>query len=207
MKLVIEVDEYKKLVPGYNPDASELYHSESAKLADKDFEKHIKSNQFDKIIFMAGGVASGKTEFVSSFYMESENILIYDGTMKNIAGFKIKYKNIKKYQNNAKISVVYIIPHSIEQAYQVFLNRDRKMSIKTFMETHINSKLSVVEISTLFTDVVIEVYANDLTSSSGSYQKWVAKKENIIMALTKEHEYLKNNLQKIISNIKEIGIR
>ena len=76
------------------------------------------------------------------------------------------------------------------------------MSIETFMETHINSKLSVVEISTLFTDVVIEVYANDLTSSSGSYQKWVAKKENIIMALTKEHEYLKNNLQKIISNIK-----
>ncbi len=57
--MIIEVDEYKKKIPGYDPKNSELFHRESAKLADKDFLKEIKSGIYKKIFFMAGGTASG----------------------------------------------------------------------------------------------------------------------------------------------------
>lgn len=35
--MIIEVDEYKKKVLGYNLEKSEDFHRESARLADKDF--------------------------------------------------------------------------------------------------------------------------------------------------------------------------
>ncbi len=94
--MLIEVDEYKKMIPNYDPEQSELFHSESAHLADKDFEKHLKTGKYEEVIFMAGGAASGKTEFCVSYLM-SDNVLVYDGTLKNFDGFKIKLSNIKRY--------------------------------------------------------------------------------------------------------------
>ena len=65
--MLIEIDEYKKKVPGYDPEKSEFFHRESAKLADKDFIEHLKSGNYREVIFMAGGAASGKSEFSTSF--------------------------------------------------------------------------------------------------------------------------------------------
>ncbi len=61
--MIIEVDEYKKKVVGYDANKSEEFHLESAKLADKDFTNCLKSKKYKRIIFMARGTASGKTEF------------------------------------------------------------------------------------------------------------------------------------------------
>jgi hypothetical protein len=52
--MLIEVDEYKKQIKGYDPKKSELFHRESAKLADKDFLKCVKSKKYKQVVFMAG---------------------------------------------------------------------------------------------------------------------------------------------------------
>ncbi len=157
--MLIEVDEYKKRISGYEPAKSELFHRESARLADKDFISCLKSRKYKKIIFMAGGTASGKTEFAMS-YLTKKDQLIYDGTLKNFDGFKIKLQNIKKYdKNSSKIKVVLIIPEDIVKSFGAFLKRERKMKTATFFDTHIRSKLSVAKIL-LYTKNRVEVYVS-----------------------------------------------
>jgi hypothetical protein len=43
--MIIEVDEYKKKVVGYDPTRLEDFHLESARLADKDFTDSLKSQK------------------------------------------------------------------------------------------------------------------------------------------------------------------
>lgn len=144
--MIIEVDEYKNLVPGYDPNNSELFHRESAKLADHDFEKALKSKKYKRIIFMAGGTASGKTEFANS-YLTHKDQLVYDGTFKNTKGFDVKLHKIHKYiKGPCSVKVVLIIPEDWVKAFDAFSKRERKMDDKTFFETQIKSKLSVAKI-------------------------------------------------------------
>ncbi len=67
MAFIISADDIKKNLPGYDPKHSDVLHRESARLADKEFEKALKTRQEIKVILMSGGTASGKTEYVSSF--------------------------------------------------------------------------------------------------------------------------------------------
>ncbi len=157
--MIIEVDDYKKKISGYIPDKSEEFHSESAKLADKDFIQQLKTGKYKRIIFMAGGTASGKTEYSTS-YLTKKDQLVYDGTLKNYEGFKIKLQNIKRYsKHEAKVKVVLIIPFDWVKAFEVFLNRDRKMNTITFFETQIKSKLTVVKILRE-TKTKVEIYTS-----------------------------------------------
>lgn len=48
---------------------------------------------------MAGGTASGKTEFASSYLIHKDQ-LVYDGTLKSFDGFKIKLERIERYDKN-----------------------------------------------------------------------------------------------------------
>lgn len=160
--MIIEVDEYKKKVLGYDPEQSEDFHSASAKLADKDFEKHLKTGNYNEIVFMAGGTASGKTEFSTS-YLTGLDCLVYDGTLKNFDGFKVKLSKIKRHaKNNPKVKVVLIIPDDWKQAFEIFLKRERKMDIFTFFDTHIRSKLAVAKVL-LETDIAVEIYTSRLS--------------------------------------------
>jgi hypothetical protein len=110
---------------------------------------------------MAGGAASGKTEFSVSFLM-GEHQLIYDGTLKNFDGFKIKLKNIKRYaKNNPDVKVILIIPDDWKQAFEIFLKRERKMEMVTFFDTHIRSKIAVARVL-LETDIPVEIYTSGL---------------------------------------------
>lgn len=79
---------------------------------------------------MAGGTASGKTEFAFS-YLDKKHQLVYDGTLKNFSGFKIKVSNIKRYaKNNPKIKVVLILPEYWISALGVFFEQGKKNGIK-----------------------------------------------------------------------------
>ncbi len=159
--MIIEVDEYKKKVPNYDPDQSELFHRESAKLADKDFIEHLKTGKCSEVIFMAGGAASGKTEFCVSYLM-NEHQLVYDGTLKNFDGFKIKLSNIKRYaKNKPSVKVILIIPDDWKQAFEIFLSRERKMKIETFFDTHIRSKIAIARVL-LETEINVEIYLSSL---------------------------------------------
>lgn len=144
--MIIEVDEYKKLIPNYDPERSEDFHSESAKLADKDFTKQLKSKKYREVVFMAGGTASGKSEFAQT-YLTDFNMLVYDGTLKNLSGFEIKVRNIAKYcPDDTIVRVVLILPQDLEKSFSAFLTRDRKMENRTFFETHIKSKIAIAQI-------------------------------------------------------------
>lgn len=161
--MIIEVDEYKKQIPGYDPEKSEDFHSESAKLANKEFDQCLKSGKYNRIIFMAGGTASGKTEFAQSYFWKKDQ-LVYDGTLKHYNGFDIKVRNIKRFtKNNAKIKVVLIIPQDIQQAFEIFLTRERKMKSEVFFETHRKSVETVAEIL-LNTKYRVEIYVSELDS-------------------------------------------
>lgn len=144
--MIIEVDEYKKKVAGYNPNKSEEFHLESAKLADKDFTDCLKSKKYKRIIFMAGGTASGKTEFASSYLIHKDQ-LVYDGTLKSFDGFKVKLQRIERYdKNDSSVKVVLIMPFDWVKSFEAFLKRERKMNNVTFFETQIKSKLAVANI-------------------------------------------------------------
>jgi hypothetical protein len=159
--MIIEVDEYKKKVPGYDPERSEDFHSESAHLADRDFIKHLRMGKYNEIIFMAGGAASGKTEFCVSYLM-GDGVLVYDGTLKNFDGFQVKLKNIKRYaKNNPSIKVILIIPDDWKQAFEIFLKRERKMEVITFFDTHVRSKIAVAKVL-LETNITTDIYTSRL---------------------------------------------
>ncbi|MDO8265647.1 MAG: hypothetical protein Q7T41_01740, partial [Candidatus Saccharibacteria bacterium] len=154
--MIIEIDAFKKQIAGYDPKRSEDFHEESAKLADKVFYSELKSGKYSEVVFLAGGAASGKTEFASIF-LQQENVLVYDGTMQNITGFEIKLKKIIKYIPISNVKVILITPANLPVAYKVFLGRERVMSDDTFIRTQVNSKLSVLSILSKYPKVNVQV--------------------------------------------------
>lgn len=165
--MIIEVDEYKEKVEGYIANKSEDFHEESGKLADKDFIDCLKSKKYKRIILMAGGTASGKTEF-ARLHLHHKDQLVYDGTLKKFNGFKVKTDRIRKYcKNKASIKVVLIIPYSWEKAFEAFLGRERRMNHETFFNTQVHSKRTVAKIL-LETKVRVEVFISLVKEGEGS---------------------------------------
>lgn len=199
--MIIEVDEYKKRVEGYTPERSELFHRESAKLADIDFTNELKTQRYKRIIFMGGGTASGKTEFAISYLNRKEN-LVYDGTFSN--GFKAKTDRIVRYsKNNPLVKVVLILPVSWERSFEVFIKRDRKMSTETFFRTHINSKLQVAEILES-TKYKVEIYLSFMPPQSSKLQYMrvrIKSRKAIANLLRKEAEALNDFVRREHLNI------
>lgn len=199
--MIIEIDAFKKQISGYDPKHSEDFHEVSAKLADKVFYRELESGKYSEVVFLAGGAASGKTEFASIF-LQQKNILVYDGTMQNVTGFEIKLKKIIKHISIRKVRVVLIIPEDIHVAYKVFLGRERKMSDDTFVRTQVKSKLSVLNILKNHPEVDVQIYMNFINESSkaSSIFKNVDSKY-IVPFLNKTLEDLEKTLPKIIKNV------
>lgn len=163
--MIIEVDEYKKKILGYNPEKSEDFHIESAKLADRDFIECLKTKKYKSVVLMAGGTASGKTEFTKS-YLTKRKQLVYDGTLKEFKGFKIKLEKIERYDKSIKnIKVVLIIPSDTTEALGAFLKRDRIMKLDTFFDTQIRSKMTVAQILKQ-TKTRVEIYISHVGPDS-----------------------------------------
>lgn len=159
--MIIEVDEYKKFIAGYDPKKSADFHKESGKLADKHFIDCLKSRKYRRVIFMSGGTASGKTEFAFS-YLNKKDQLVYDGTLKDFNGFEIKLQKIKRYgKNNPKIKVILVIPQDWIKAFGAFLKRERIMPPNVFFETQIKSKLAIAKILKE-TNIRVEIYVSDV---------------------------------------------
>lgn len=165
--MIIEVDAYKNKIDGYDPKRSEKFHSESAKLADKDFTKELKTKKYKRIIFMAGGTASGKTEFAYSYLDKKEN-LVYDGTFSN--GFKAKTDRIKRYcKNNPSVKIILILPVDWTRSFETFLKRERQMNTFTFFKTHTNSKMQVADILEK-TKYRVEIYVSFILMNSNKLE-------------------------------------
>jgi uncharacterized membrane protein len=92
------------------------------------------------------------------------DILVYDGTLKNLTGFEVKLKNIKKF-SSSNIKIVLIIPKYIDGAFDVFLARERKMNVRTFFETHAKSVKTVSNILSE-TKFEVEIYFSEIDKVS-----------------------------------------
>lgn len=160
MPVVISADEIKKKLPDYSPEKAELFHRESAKLADKEFEVVIKKNPFKEVILLSGGAASGKTEFLVT-QLSRRKCVVFDATLDTIERAKIKIRNIIK---KKKKPIIYaVVPDDLKRAFIAFLNRDRKFSDEHFYRTHSGSRKTLLWIARNYANVKINIVESSYT--------------------------------------------
>ena len=160
MPIVISADEIKKKLPDYSPQKAELFHRESAKLADKEFEAALKRSSFKEVILLSGGAASGKTEFLVT-QLSRKRCVIFDATLDTIERAKIKIRNILRKKKKPVIFAV--IPDNLKRAFIAFLNRDRKFSDEHFYRTHSGSRKTLLWIASNYPNVRINIVESSYT--------------------------------------------
>ena len=162
MAIIISSDEIKKNLPDYSPEKAELFHRESAKLADKAFEAVLKKNSYKEVILLSGGAASGKTEFLVTQLIRKKCV-IFDATLDTIERAKIKIRNIL---GRKKKPVIYaVIPDDLKRAFIAFLNRDRKFSDEHFYRTHSGSRNVLLWIALNYPNIEINIVESSYTEN------------------------------------------
>lgn len=147
MALIISADEIKKKLPNYSPQKAELFHRESARVADQQFEIALKNNPNKEVILLCGGTASGKTEFLAT-QLHRKRCIILDATLSTEEGAKIKLKKIIKAK---KTPIIYaVMPDDLKRAFIAFLNRDRKFSDTHFYKTHSGSRNTLLWVASKY---------------------------------------------------------
>lgn len=163
MAIVISADEIKKQLPNYSPEKAELFHRESAKLADREFEAKLKEAQFEEAILLCGGAASGKTEFLVTHLIRRKRCLILDATLATEKGAEIKLKRIIHVKKKPLIYAV--IPDDLKRAFVAFLHRDRKFSDTHFYKTHSGSRRTLLWIAENYPGVELNIVESSYTKS------------------------------------------
>lgn len=145
MAIIVSADEIKKEIPGYDPDRSELVHTQSARLADQEFESSLADSRITKVILLCGGGASGKTEYLMTYLVDDEpdTTLVLDGTLSSVQGLQIKLSKIRKAGKSVEIHG--ILPADIRDAYSAFLGRRRKYPTEYFCKTHAGARKVLLE--------------------------------------------------------------
>lgn len=168
MALIISADEIKKKLPNYSPEKAELFHHESARLADQHFEAALKNNPFKKVILLCGGTASGKTEFLAT-QLNRRRCIILDATLSTEEGAKIKLKKIIKAK---KMPIIYaVIPDDLKRAFIAFLNRDRKFSDEHFYKTHSGCRKTLLWIALNYPMVKVNIIESSYTKNQLQFAK------------------------------------
>ncbi len=115
---IIAASKIKKTLPVYDPGKSDLIHKRSAQLADKEFAQALRDYAEKIVVIMAGGSASGKTEYVSA-YLKQRRIIVFDGTLPSFKGARIKIRKSLKANKNSEIH--FVLPASLSKAFFTFL--------------------------------------------------------------------------------------
>ena len=156
-------------------------------MADKEFKRALKTRPETKVVIMAGGSASGKTEYVST-YLEQQEIIVFDGTLPTFKGSEIKIRKAQK--AGKQVEVHLILPASLQRAFFAFLNRERKFSASNFYRTHAGARGSVLEIAMGCPEIPVRVFISDIASVNS---KTMSFKELEFKDRQKLIEYLQNN--------------
>ena len=168
MAYIISADEIKKNLPNYSPKKAELFHHESARLADQQFEIALKNNPFKEVILLCGGTASGKTEFLAT-QLHRKRCIILDATLSTEEGAKIKLKKIIK---SRKTPVIYaVIPDDLKRTFIAFLNRDRKFSDAHFYRTHSGCRRTLLWIALHYPMVKVHIIESSYTKNQLQFAK------------------------------------
>ena len=148
---------------------------------------------------MAGGAASGKTEYVSA-YLSRRRLIIFDGTLSTFEGAKIKIRDMNKAGKRVEIHLV--LPSSLYAAFVAFVNRDRKFPLQHFYRTHSGSRKSVLKIAEEYPDVNARIFISE--ASPTDPERAMNFKEIIFNNRRELIEYLRDkqyNEEDIISEI------
>lgn len=205
MAIIISADEIKKRMDGYDPKDAERFHRQSARQADKEFERALKSKkEYKKVILMNGGTASGKTEFLSE-YLYDKDTIIFDGTLSGEEGARIKIRKIIKAK---KIPVIYsIIPDDLSRAFIAFLHRDRQFKDTHFYRTHTGSRRTLLWVAKNCPQVKIKIYESSYSEKHDMIFKEIIfdnKKQEI--EFLERSQYNEDDIVKIIINHEEKDI-
>ena len=160
MAIVISADEIKKQLPDYFPEKAEIFHRESARLADKLFSQELKKRKYKYVILLNGGTASGKSEFLST-QLKNKRCIVFDATLSTQLGAEIKLKQILKAK---KQPIIYaVIPDDLRRAFVAFLSRDRKFSDSHFYKTHCGSRKTLLWIAKNYPEIEINIVESSYT--------------------------------------------
>lgn len=196
MATIIAADEIKKTLPGYSPEKAESFHKESARLADKEFDRSLKTCSEPTVILMAGGSASGKTEYVSA-HLRQQEALVFDGTLPTFKGARIKIK--KSLKAGKQVEVHLIIPGSLQVAFFAFLNRDRKFSSLNFYRTHAGARETTLEIAQKYPEISVRVFISEIIDSTASktmrFKEVQFNNKQEIIEYLKENQYTEEDIR------------
>lgn len=160
---IISIDELKKALPGYTPERADEFQAQSAKLADKLFEKELKSvkNEHLPIVLMCGGSASGKTEMIEKFLAEDFPGIVFDSTLSTLEGARNKLRAIRRSGNVPYVNLVLPAPYNdFSRPFHVFHARERKIPVERFYETHAGARKTALWIAENCLDVTVRVFEN-----------------------------------------------
>lgn len=194
--ILISADDIKKELPGYTPDKASDFHVQSARIADRRFKKCLQSDQFDSVILMSGGPASGKTEFVTEYLLD-RNHLILDGVLPTLEGAYIKIGSIIKAKK--RVSIYAIWPGDMRQAYVAFLHRDRKFADKYFFEKHASARATLLWIANTYLDVEIRIFQSVYSVSKLLLFELAISGRNDLIEFLSSHQYNKGDIVKLVS--------
>ncbi len=194
---IISADEIKKTLPGYTPERSGDFHRESARLADKEYEKALHTSSEKQVILLSGGAASGKTEYLSAYLAETSAIIL-DGTLPTVEGFLIKKRAAEK--RGKKVSVHAVIPDDLRRAFVAFLERERKFDEEHFYRTHSSSRKTLLEIAENYPEVPITIAISYIkTEKIMGFRTLEYKSRNELIAYLKQIQYNEEGIIKIVS--------
>lgn len=197
--LIIEIDKYKESFPNYDPSKAEEFHSPSAKMADIAFEKALKGKQYSKVIFLCGGSAVGKSEFISS-YLADEEAIIFDSTLSSHTGVKTKLSYAKK----CDVTVIFLQPKSMSACFIAFMSRSRRFHYKHFLKTHSGSREIFLFVLEKYSKVNCRYFLTEI--DIGGKMLYIESKENrekTIEAIKKE-QYSEEIIEAILRPFIEI---
>ena len=198
MAYIISADDIKESLPGYDPEHSEKFHHDSARIADKQYQDCLKHRQEKTVILMSGGTASGKTEYVSA-YLKNREVVVFDGTLPSFEGASIKVKRALKY--NKKVEIHAVMPLDLRRAFIAFLNRDRKFPPEHFFATHSQCRKTLLEIAQNIQDIKIDVYFSETAINKSKIDTkftklWVANRGMLIEFLN-DIQYTEDEIKRM----------
>lgn len=194
--ILVSADDLKKTIPGYDPKESHKVHGESARMADAQYEKAIKTSAYDQVVLLSGGSASGKTEFMSEYLLDKP-IIIVDGTLPTVEGAKIKIR--KALKCGKKVKIIAVWPSDLKVAFAAFLQRDRKYPDEHFYRTHSQSRKTLLELARTDLDIEIEIYENHFDEEGLVFYQYTFDDKTHLIEELEDNQYTEEDIIDLIT--------
>jgi hypothetical protein len=151
---------------------------------------------------MAGGSASGKSEYVS-VYLYAEDAIVFDGTLPSFKGAEIKIK--KSLKANKPVEVHCVLPQDFFVAFTAFLNRDRKFPAEHFYRTHSATRRTMLAVAQQFPDITIKIVMSSVSVERGDpvmeFRELSFPDRDGLIAFLQSEQYTEDSIKQQITDL------